>query len=58
MVSFESTKNLIAEARGNILVLMQDVIEVNTEWAEEMWQAHDDLGYALDALIRAEGHTP
>ena len=54
MVSIESIKSLIIEARGNILILMQDVQEVDTEWAEEMWDAHTYLDRALQALERAD----
>ncbi len=54
MVSIESTKSLIEEARGNILILMQDVQEVDTEWADEMWDAHIHLTRALTALDQAD----
>ena len=54
MVSIESIKSLIVEARGNILILMQDVQEVDTRWAEEMWDAHMRLRQALGALERAD----
>ena len=54
MVSIESIKSLIVEARGNILILMQDVQEVDTGWAEEMWDAHMRLRQALGALERAD----
>ncbi len=54
MVSSESTKSLIVEAKGNILIMMQDVQDVNTEWAEEMWEAWDHLTFALMRLERAD----
>ncbi len=54
MVSNESTKNLILEAKGNILVMMQDVTYPDTEWAEEMWHAWDHLNFALMRLEKAD----
>ena len=54
MVSSESTKSLIVEARGNILIMMQDVAYVNTEWAEEMWRAYELMRYALEAIEKAD----
>ncbi len=54
MVSSESTKSLIVEAKGNILIMMQDVAYVNTEWAEEMYEAWDHLKLAISALERAD----
>ena len=53
MVSSESTKNLILEAKGNVWALMQDVVEVDTEWAEEMYLAASHLNDAYAALKRA-----
>ncbi len=52
MVSNESTKNLILEAKGNVWALMQDVVEVDTEWAEEMYLAASHLNDAYAALKR------
>ncbi len=61
MVSSESIKSLILkarsdilEAKGDILILMQDVQDVDTEWAEEMWEAWDHLTFALVRLERAD----
>jgi len=56
MVSSESIKSLIVEARGNMLILMQDTTEVEdtTEWAEAMWLAHELTGYALEVLEKAQ----
>ena len=47
----------IADAKSDILVLMQDTQEVDAEWAEEMWLAVEMCTLADEALDRVELHT-
>ncbi len=54
MASIESIRASIADAKGDILTLMQDVTEVaHTEWAEEMYLAHEQLEAAKVKCIEA-----
>lgn len=57
MASLESANNSIADARGDILLLMQEGDGpdgwYDEGWAEEMYLAWEALGEALNHLGRA-----
>lgn len=61
MASTESARQLIAEARGILLVLMQEGDSdrgfVNTPWADEMYRAWEELGSALSSIDKAETYV-
>lgn len=59
MPSINIVRNLVVEAKGQTLILMQegDMEEgftVNAQWADEMYQAWDHLKETLTHLDRAE----
>lgn len=58
MVSLRSVKDSLGEAGGRILVLMQEGDSergfVNTEWADEMFDAFEHVKKAINSLERAE----
>ena len=57
MVSMQSVRNLIDEARGQVLVLLQDgdrEVGVSDEWAYNMSEAYDKLLSIRSNLDQAE----
>lgn len=59
MTSMQSVRNLIGEAKGQLLVLMQEGdseagFEANIEWADVMYRAYLELKAAEDSLDQAE----
>lgn len=58
MVSLESVLGQIAEAKGNLMVLLQDGTPEDRlfpegGWADEMWAAYDHLTAAMTSIDRA-----
>ena len=57
MVSVQSASALIAEARGELMVLLQENDNANgfasPEWADETYPAYECLGDALTHLDQA-----
>ena len=57
MVSIESTLGLIAEAKGNLYVLLQEDAEASVpgsgEWADHMYHAVELLTEAMQEVDRA-----
>jgi len=57
MESLQSVRDSIADAKGGVLVMMQEGTDeqgISDEWAELMFQAYEVLKYAEHTLDLAE----